>query len=87
MKYSVIKIGAEWCGPCRIMDQKLKDFKKCEIKKYNVDDADEDFLAKYKIRNIPATIIIDENGDEIFRYTGIFNVNDLENKLTELENG
>ena len=84
MKYKVIKFGALWCGPCRVLEQKLKNFDKCEIAMYDVDDTDESLLEKYKIRNIPVTLIVDENGDEVQRWVGLFNVSELETKLDEL---
>lgn len=86
MKYKVIKFSASWCGPCRVLESNLKDFDKCEIKRYDVDEADEDLLVKYGIRNVPTTIIVDENGKELHRFIGLFKVSDLENKLDELKN-
>ena len=87
MKYKVIKFGAGWCGPCRVLDSSLKDFDKCEIERYDVDEVDEDLLIKYGIRNVPTTIIVDENGNEQHRFIGLFKISDLENKLDELNNG
>lgn len=87
MGYKVKKFSASWCGPCRMLDQKLKDFKMCEVEKIDVDKMDEDVLAGYKIRNIPTTIIFNDNDEEVSRFVGLFNVQDLENKLKELENG
>ena len=86
MKYKIIKFGASWCGPCRVLEQKLRDFDKCEVIVYDVDDTDETLLEKYKIRNIPVTLIVDENGDEVQRWVGLFNTSELETKLEELEN-
>lgn len=86
MKYKVIKFGAAWCGPCRVLESSLKGFDKCEIELYDVDDVDEDLLAKYGIRNVPTTIIVDEDGNELHRFIGLFKVSDLENKLDELKN-
>ena len=86
MKYKIIKFGASWCGPCRVLEQRLKDFDKCEVIVYDVDDTDETLLEKYKIRNIPVTLIVDENGDEVQRWVGLFNTSELETKLEELEN-
>ena len=86
MNYKVLKFGAEWCGPCRAFEQKLKDFDKCEVIVYDVDDMDEELLEKYKIRNIPVTIMVDENGEEVNRWVGLFSITELETKLEELEN-
>lgn len=87
MKYKVIKFGASWCGPCRVLEQRLKDFKKCDIKRYDVDETDTNLLSKFNIRGVPATIILDENDKEVKRWVGLFNVQELEDKLNELENG
>jgi len=86
MEYKIIKFGANWCGPCRVLEQRLKDFDKCEVIVYDVDDTDETLLEKYKIRNIPVTLIVDENGNEVQRWVGLFNTSELETKLEELEN-
>lgn len=86
MKYRILKFGAEWCGQCRVLEERLKGFDKYEIEKIDVDSADEELLAKYAIRNIPVTVIVDENGEEIYKWVGLFDVKQLEEKLEELSN-
>lgn len=85
MKCKILKFSATWCGPCKVLESNLKDFDKCEIEKYNVDDIDEELLVKYGIRSVPTTIIVNENGEELDRFVGLFNVSDLVKKLEELE--
>lgn len=86
MKYNVIKFGSDWCHPCKVLNKNFDKFTKCEVVKYNVDDVDEELLQKYKIRNIPVTILVDENGEEMQRWIGVFNLSELEEKLDELQN-
>lgn len=85
MDYKILKFGASWCGPCKVLDQRLEEFNKCEVIRYDVEETEDDLLAKYKIRNVPTTIIVDEAGNEVGRIPGIFNLSELEEKLKELE--
>lgn len=84
MEYKVLKFGAEWCGPCKVLNKNLESFKDCDVIKYDVDEADEDLLEKFKIRNIPVTILVNDNEEEIQRWVGVFNVNEITEKINEL---
>ena len=77
----VIKFGSKTCGPCRMVDQRLDKFDKCEVIKYDIDDEIADLLEKYNIRNIPVTILTDDNDNEIQRWVGIFDINELNDKI------
>lgn len=77
----VLKFGAEWCGPCKVLNRNLKDFKECELIMYDVDKTDEELLTKYNIRNIPVTILLDDDNNEIKRWVGAFNVQELKNEI------
>ena len=64
-KCVVLKFGAEWCGPCRLMENVIKNLEKdsslntvfveCDVDE--VDDEDGNLLEKYNVRNMPLTII------------------------------
>lgn len=84
MNYKILKFGAEWCGPCKTLNKKLEDFNDCEVIKYDVDDVDEELLEKFKIRNIPVTILVDDNEKEIQRWVGLFNLQEITDKIKEL---
>lgn len=84
MNYKVIKFGAEWCAPCKVLNKNLENFTDCEVVKYDVDDVDEDLLEKFKIRNIPVTVLVDDDENEIQRWIGVFNVQEISNKIKEL---
>lgn len=84
MDYKILKFSADWCGPCKTLNQKLENFKDCEVIKYDVDEVEEELLEKYKIRNIPVTILINENEEEIKRWIGLFNINEITEKIKEI---
>ncbi len=84
MNYKILKFSADWCMPCKVLNKKLEDFTDCEVVKYDVDDVDEELLEKFKIRNIPVTILVDDNEEEIQRWVGVFDVNEISNKIEEI---
>jgi thioredoxin 1 len=62
------KYGAPWCGPCRLLDETLKEVTEVDVIKYDVDE-NEDLVAEKKIRNVPVLIFYD--GDkEVTRLVG-----------------
>ena len=84
----LIKIGAEWCGPCHTMDNRLKDFDLCEVIKYNIDDETpetEEIIDKYKVRNIPVLVLEDDNGNELHKWVGAISLNEIKNEISKYE--
>ena len=64
----VVDFGAEWCGPCKVLDPILEEIAaenkdKVKIYKMNIDD-NPMTPQKYGIRGIP-TIMIFKNGELI----------------------
>jgi len=69
----VKKFSAAWCGPCRVLAPIMENVKSKfdNIKFENIDvDSQFEIASKYSIRSVP-TVIVEKDGKEIGRFTGV----------------
>jgi|NOAtaT_7_FD_contig_61_1825140_length_631_multi_2_in_0_out_0_2 thioredoxin 1 len=87
----VIKFGAQWCGPCRIMGPTIESL----IEKYNVEGSDIKIVdididenpqmgSLHKIKTIP-TLLFKLNDEVIERKAGVMQKADIEKTIDEIK--
>jgi thioredoxin 1 len=76
MMLSLIKFEAEWCSPCKTMDEVMKglDYDSLGVRFGRVDVDSEDGIAlarDFNVRAVPTLLLIGENDRVIDRSSGL----------------
>lgn len=74
-KRVLVDFYADWCGPCRMLSEVLKNVSTIDILKVDV-DKHRDIAQKYGIMSIPTLILFDD-GKVIKTHTGFMNMTEL----------
>ena len=75
MGLKIIKFGATWCQPCKVIDSILdmvkKEYPSVEFDTYD-HKKDVDMFSKYKITSVPTVVILKDDSTELEKITGVF---------------
>lgn len=85
-KFLVVKFGATWCMPCKVVEPIIKNAEKefDNVKFVSVDiDENSSLVQKYRIRSVPSILFL-KNGTEINRMSGSISSSPLKKALEEL---
>lgn len=75
----ILKFYSNTCGPCKVLTKNLKD---ANIKVEPI-LPDSDLVDTYNIRSIPTLVMVDDEGKEYKRFTGIMSAEQLKNWVNE----
>ena len=82
----IIKIGADWCPECIIMRPRWQEveglFPEVEMEYYDVDKNPEK-RDEYKVENLPTYVFQDNDNNELTRFDGLVEVDDLKNEINK----
>jgi len=83
----IIKATAEWCGPCRVLENTLKGLNKADLDgavlaEFDVDDA-EDISKTLGVRNIPVLFFY-KNGEQKDKLVGNVPSNNIYGAIRKL---
>lgn len=95
MLKQIIKLGAEWCAPCKVFGntfhkvEKMDDYKNIEFKDVDIENDEEgdELVAKHNIRSVPTTLLLDENGNVLYKLMGNVSEQDFIELINNTING
>lgn len=73
---NICKISANWCSPCRVLGEIIKNLTLDEVSGVSIGEIDaddewfEDLMTELKVRGIPVLIAY-KNGEEVDRVAGM----------------
>lgn len=81
----LLKFYAHWCGPCKVQGSLLKGLS-IPIQEIDVEEENnEDCVDAYSVMSLPTLIVVDEDGNELKRFVGLTQKEDIEKFISDGE--
>ena len=81
----ILKFSAPWCNPCKQLSQALDGVDLgCLLEEINIDD-DQELPAKFAVRGVPTLVMVDDEGHELGRLTGMTSRDRVKSWVSELQ--
>lgn len=66
----LLVFSAAWCGPCKTLKPVLEQLDQERLVRYDI-DVEADAVQKYNIRAVPTLVLVDQDGTEVERVSGV----------------
>lgn len=73
----VLKFGAPWCSSCVMLSKTLEGYDAIDIQEIDI-DKEQEVAIRYGIRSVPTLVLLDDNGGEVRRVSGMMMIDEFE---------
>lgn len=82
----LLQFKASWCGPCKAQSKEFEDNNlDIELKPIDIEE-EEELCDKYSIKSIPTMILLDNEENELNRWSGFTKTIDINNYIKGIKN-